>query len=600
MDTAPLDLPQPVAPPPTQPQVSAPPWYPAPPGYPTPGHPAPTYPAPPYPPPGYPAPGYPAAAHPAPAYQPPPYAAPPPYPAPYAAPYAAPPQTLPPGAVPAPPVPIPRALPPGYAGPPPAAAAPEAAPAAAPRVTVTRVAVARSRELTRAGVARVRAASRADGADQSGLSQLLWVNALHMAGDAMIAVSLAGTLFFAAASDAQRGNVALYLLVTMAPFAVVAPVIGPLLDRLQRGRRWALGAASFGRAVLALVMAAHHDDWWLYPAALGVLVLSKAHNVLRAAVVPRVLPRAMSLTSANARLSVFGLVTAGVVGGIGAGLAWAFGFPPELWATAAVFAVTGVLAVRLPPHVDVPTGEQPADVLSTGQVPVAGRRRRPVNPHVVLALRANAALRGLGGFLTIFSAFLVQATVDGGWESTLALGAIAGAAGAGSVLGTGIGSRLHSADPDRVVVWSAGAAAAVTVVAAVFFGLATAAAVAGVSAIANALGKSALDAIVQREVPESLRASAFARSETVLQLAWVVGGAIGIALPPIGWLGFTVAASLLVLAVGLVLWTPRRRWAPADTGRPGHPVDAVDPGAPTVPGAHPSPDAPTVPEAPRP
>src|SRR3712207_7130385 len=52
----------------------------------------------------------------------------------------------------------------------------------------------------------------------------------------------------------------------------------------------------------------------LYPAALGVLVLSKAHNVLRAAVVPRVLPGAMSLTSANARTSVFGLVTAGVFG----------------------------------------------------------------------------------------------------------------------------------------------------------------------------------------------------------------------------------------------------------------------------------------------
>ena len=59
----------------------------------------------------------------------------------------------------------------------------------------------------------------------------------------MIAVSLAGTLFFAAATDAQRGNVALYLLVTMAPFAVLAPVIGPALDRLQRGRRWALAGS---------------------------------------------------------------------------------------------------------------------------------------------------------------------------------------------------------------------------------------------------------------------------------------------------------------------------------------------------------------------
>ena len=105
------------------------------------------------------------------------------------------------------------------------------------------MAVARSRQLTAAAAARVRAASRADGAGESGLTQLLWVNALHMAGDAMIAVSLAGTLFFAATTDAQRGNVALYLLVTMAPFAVLAPVIGPALDRLQRGRRWAMAAS---------------------------------------------------------------------------------------------------------------------------------------------------------------------------------------------------------------------------------------------------------------------------------------------------------------------------------------------------------------------
>ena len=72
-------------------------------------------------------------------------------------------------------------------------------------------------------------------------------------------------------------------------------------------------------------MVRHFDDLWLYPAALGVLVLSKAHNVLRAAVVPRVLPSAMSLTSANARLSVFGLATAGVAGGIGAGIAAVLG-----------------------------------------------------------------------------------------------------------------------------------------------------------------------------------------------------------------------------------------------------------------------------------
>jgi hypothetical protein len=450
---------------------------------------------------------------------------------------------------------------------------PAGSPSAGPaKLTVTRVAAARSRELSAAAARRVRAASRADGAGESGLTQLLWANALTMAGDAMIAVSLAGTLFFAATTDAQRSNVALYLLVTMAPFAVLAPVIGPALDRLQRGRRWAMAASSVGRALLALVMMSHFHDFWLYPAALGVLVLSKAHNVLRAAVVPRVLPPAMSLTSANARLSVFGLATAGIAGGVAGGIAAVLGFDWELGATAAVFTVAGVLAVRLPPHVDVPTGELAADVLTTAEIPVGSGRRR-VSPHVVLALRANAALRGLGGFLTIFSAFLVQAGFDDGWSATLALGAIAAAAGVGSFAGTALGSRMHTVAPDRLVLISAAAAAAITLVAAVFYSFAMAAVVAGVAAVTNALGKVSLDAIIQREVPENLRASAFARSETWLQMAWVVGGALGIALPPIGRLGFAVAAALLGVAVGLVVWSLYRG---------GRPV-AVSPDAPTTP-----------------
>jgi MFS family permease len=457
---------------------------------------------------------------------------------------------------------------------------PEAGPPPGPprKVTVTRVAATRSRELGAAAVRRVQAASRADGAAESGLSQLIWVNALHMAGDAMIAVSLAGTLFFAAASGAQRGNVALYLVVTMAPFAVLAPVIGPALDRLQRGRRWALAGSLIGRAVLAVVMAAHFHDFWLYPAALGVLVLSKALNVLRAAVVPRVLPPALSLTSANSRLSVFGLITAGAVGALGAGIAKALGFDWELWATAAVFTVGGVLAVRLPRHVDVPAGEDPASVLMTGPTASPGRRRRMVSPRVTTALRANAALRLLGGFLTIFSAFLVEATLPGGWQSTLGLGVIAAAAGVGSILGTGLGSRLRSTSPDRIVLISAAVAAGITVLAAIFYAFFMAAVVAFVSAVTNALGKVALDAIIQREVPESLRASAFARSETVLQLAWVVGGGLGIALPPVGWLGFTVTAGLLVLAVGFVLWGRQRA-----VRRPGPAAPAPGPDAPTTP-----------------
>ena len=48
---------------------------------------------------------------------------------------------------------------------------------------------------------------------------------------------------------------AIYLLVTMAPFVLVAPVIGPVLDRFRHGRRGAIAGSFALRAFLAWVMA---------------------------------------------------------------------------------------------------------------------------------------------------------------------------------------------------------------------------------------------------------------------------------------------------------------------------------------------------------
>jgi MFS family permease len=143
--------------------------------------------------------------------------------------------------------------------------------------------------------------------------------------DAAVAVALANTLFFAAATAESRTNVALYLAITVAPFALVAPVIGPLLDRLQRGRRTALAVSFGGRAVLAVVMAFGYDSWVLYPAALGVMVLSKSFVVLKAAVTPRVLPEAITLVTTNSRLTTFGLASGAVFGGLAAGVAAVWG-----------------------------------------------------------------------------------------------------------------------------------------------------------------------------------------------------------------------------------------------------------------------------------
>jgi hypothetical protein len=441
------------------------------------------------------------------------------------------------------------------------------------RLTVTRVAAARTSYLSRQLVRKVGAASRAQGASETGLTPLIWLNAVNMAADAMVAVCLAGTIFFSAATSQQRANVALYLLITMAPFALVAPVIGPLLDRLQHGRRWALGGTLLGRALLAYIMASNFHGLGLYPAAFGTLVLAKAYGVLRAAAVPRVMPHQMTLVSANARLSLFGIGAAAIAGALAGAIIKITGsYPLALWLTAGVFVAGAVLAVRLPRHVDSPERGTPPEPLTAG----AGRRGRLALGHrVVPALRATAAVRALSGFLTLFMVFLIQSRLHG-TAAAFELGAVVTAAGAGSMAGTAAGARLRLSRPDLVVLSAIGACAGMCVLAAVTYSIQSAVLLALVAGAANSLAKLALDAIIQREVPDHLTASAFARSETLLQLAWVFGGGLGIVLPTRGTVGFSVAAALLVAAFGYTLISRRAAAGaaahPRRLGADGHPA----------------------------
>ena len=86
--------------------------------------------------------------------------------------------------------------------------------------------------------------------------RLIELHAFNTAGDAAVAISLAGTLFFQVPTGEARGQVALFLGLTMLPFAIVAPLIGPFLDRFSHGRRWAIGATMAVRAFLCWVLAA--------------------------------------------------------------------------------------------------------------------------------------------------------------------------------------------------------------------------------------------------------------------------------------------------------------------------------------------------------
>ncbi|MFF3664976.1 MFS transporter [Microtetraspora malaysiensis] len=458
-----------------------------------------------------------------------------------------------------------------------------------------------SRSLGRA----TRRLTHAQGAGRTGLGRLIELTSTHSAGDALVTVALAGALFFKLPVGQARGQVALYLLVTMIPFTVVAPFVGPVLDRYRSGRRYVMAGTLFARGLLCWGMAAAirpSDALTLFPAALAVLVLSKAYNVSRAAIMPSVLPADITLVAANARVALFALVAAGAAAGISTGLTAWLGADWVLRATTALFLAAGVAAVRLPRHVDSPDFEadlapEAPDAPDTpdspdgpyapdgpdgpagadqgpgehGQGGPQGRARPRLlrrelirfGPVVGESMWANTAIRVQGGFLVFFLLFLVQDGKIPGLAPHITLGLLAVAAGGGGFLGAVVASWTRSRSPRVIVLGTLALATVATVVTAVFFTLWTAVLVALVAAFAQGLGKLALDAIVQREVAEEVRSSTFGITEALLQIAWVFGGLVGLvmSLSAHGPAGLAVVSAALAATFVWLLVRRRSRLA---------------------------------------
>jgi MFS family permease len=456
----------------------------------------------------------------------------------------------------------------------------------------------------------------ASGARRTGLASLMELTAVSAAGDAFVTIALAGTLFFSASLDQARGKIALTLIITMAPFAVLAPLIGPMLDRAQQGRRYLLAGTLMARGLLCWGMVdavLHNDVVALLPAAFGVLVLQKAYAVIRASVTPRLLPPEIPLVTANSRTGMASLVAGSVAGLAALGISALAGGGPDgaawvLRVGTLVYIAATAMSFRVPEHVDLfdpkPATSDPGESATVptagppgagghpgrgpgGTVPLeSGRTRtgaqdrppirgglrtlRHVGPVVAEAMRANATLRAFSGYIVFFLAFLLRTVHFPGVNDKVALGGLLVAATLGGFLGTALGSALRSQRPHVITFTMLGVATVVTTVGAAFFGLWAALAVALVAAFGQVLVKLALDSTVQQEIGEEIRSSAFAASESLHQLAWVAGGLGGVAmsLTNSGVAGMTVAAVGLAGSFLFLLGQRRRRILAARHSRP--------------------------------
>ena len=153
------------------------------------------------------------------------------------------------------------------------------------------------------------------------------------------------------------------------------------------------------------------------------------------------------------------------------------------------------------------------------------------------------------GFLFLYPAFVAKAHEASGWEQLRILGLIGAAAAIGNFIGNFTAARLELGHPAQLVVRCAIAVTGMALATAVTGNLLVAAAATLVTSGASAIAKASLDASLQDDLPEESRASAFGRSESLLQLAWVAGGATGVLIYTELWSGFTTITALLILGL---------------------------------------------------
>jgi len=446
---------------------------------------------------------------------------------------------------------------------------------------------------------------------RSPVGRLALTHVLMTAGDTLFAISLAGSLFFSISPTAAKDKVLLYLLLTMGPFAIVAPALGPLVDRSRGARRAMVVFSALGRAALCPFIARDIHSLLLFPEAFVMLVLSKVYLVTKGALVPEMAALEMvdagagsaagepppsvgtvgappphtppygtpptvhvddpvtgkdvvepDLATLNARLGLLASLSGFVFALPGVAILKLAGAPAVLWVCAGVFVGGVVAGSRLPvrrlnrtERRGRSSGHRAAALPPVEHAP-------DVDEWWVDEQRDLAAFRPIAGTQVIlaltpmsvlkgllgFLTFLFAFGLRREGAATWWFGLLIGALTAGAVIGVLLVGRLRRVlSEQQMLTASLWLVAAAGLLGWLFPHQALQALVAAAVGAAGAVAKPSFDALVQQHVRESDQGRAFARFETRLQLMWVIGSLVGVVL------SLSIPAGNLVLAVAAIV-----------------------------------------------
>lgn len=364
----------------------------------------------------------------------------------------------------------------------------------------------------------------------------------NVAGDTLVAIGLAGTLFFDVPTAEARGKVALYLALTLAPFAVIAPVLSALFARFPGAYRGALSLGAALRAVTAVVMVVVGlKTLWLFPLAFAMLVFSRLFGISKSSLLPVALEDSTQLVAANALLARIGMYTGALVAPFGA-LAAQVDPRLTLILSVAAFGVSAFYGLGLPePH---EAGRGAPEVPEVRRWEPA-QHQAPTARSMRIARSATAGVRLLNGFLLALLAFEFRGAEAG----ALDFGALIGAAGAGFVLSSFVSPVLERRlREEPMVVAALALEAAAAFIAGQFFGLGAAAALAAAAGLAWGTAKFAFDGMQHRRIHPDRRGASFTRAETLFQLAWVLGAIIPVTITLDAQVGLAIAGVVALAA----------------------------------------------------
>ena len=327
----------------------------------------------------------------------------------------------------------------------------------------------------------------------------------------------------------------LFLAVSLAPFAIVAPFIGPVIDKIPGGRRITVFIVAVLRCVTVLLMVSRLNSVSLFALAFVSLVLARTYSVSKTAIVPTLVNNDEQLVSANSKLGLLSGAM-GFAAAIPAGLLQLIDARATLVMSAVMFGLAGLTSLQLPRH--IATSPLPAEDIEIEELRSLQVRR--IAASMML-------LRGVIGFLFFHVAFWLRDESAG----TAWFGLALGLSSLSIMVGNLIAPFLRRQMSERAMMLFAFLIIGVIgTYAGVVGGITAGIILISVTNGMGSVGRLAFESVVQREAPDANRARAFVGFETLNQLAWVGLGLVAVILTLEGAVGFAAVGLVCIFGSG--------------------------------------------------